>query len=149
MNRTLLSRATIGAVLVLYSTAASTQAQIPPVADDVDLGDWYHHLIVQHTFVATYAVRLLAEAIGAMRSPNQNCGGGVYGATGTGAPYVTGAVVHGSQTGAGGGQAAATGVGLNQLQQQPQPVLVSVKLTTANRIEILFIPRVSLPETSV
>jgi hypothetical protein len=64
---------------------------------------------------------------------------------------VTGAVVHGSQTGAGvGGQAAATGVGcLNQLQQQPQPALVIVKPTSANSIDILFISRVSLPETSV
>jgi hypothetical protein len=39
--------------LVVFATAASAQAQIPPVADDVDLGDWYHHLIVRHTFVAT------------------------------------------------------------------------------------------------
>jgi hypothetical protein len=56
--------------------------------------------------------------------------------------------VQGSQTGAGGGgQAAATGVGcLNQLQQQPQPALVSVNPTRASRIDILFISRVSLPE---
>jgi hypothetical protein len=37
----------------VFATAASAQAQIPPVVDDVDLGDWYHHLIVRHTFVAT------------------------------------------------------------------------------------------------
>jgi hypothetical protein len=46
-------RAIIATALVLLATANSVQAQIPPVADDVDLGDWYHHLIVHHTFVAT------------------------------------------------------------------------------------------------
>jgi hypothetical protein len=55
-------------------------------------------------------------------------------------PYVTGAVVHGSQTGAGGGgHAAATGVGcLNQLQQQPQPALVSINPTKAKRIDFFI-----------
>jgi hypothetical protein len=53
MNSNPLSRAAIGSVLALCSTAASALAQIAPVVDDVDLGDWYHHLIVRHTFVAT------------------------------------------------------------------------------------------------
>jgi hypothetical protein len=34
--------------------------------------------------------------------PDHHCGGGEYGATGTGPPYVTGAVAHGSQAGAAG-----------------------------------------------
>jgi len=38
---------------------------------------------------------------------DHHCGGGVYGATGTGVPKFTGAVAQGSQTGAGGGQAGA------------------------------------------
>jgi hypothetical protein len=38
---------------MLCSTTASAQVQVPPVAQDVDLGDWYHHLIVHHTFVAS------------------------------------------------------------------------------------------------
>jgi hypothetical protein len=53
MNRNPFTHAAIGSILALCSTAVSVQAQIPPVADDVDLGDWYHHLIVRHTFVAT------------------------------------------------------------------------------------------------
>lgn len=53
MNSNSLSRAAIGSVLALCSTAASALAQIAPIVDDVDLGDWYHHLIVRHTFVAT------------------------------------------------------------------------------------------------
>src|SRR5687767_5681173 len=53
MNCNPLSRAAIGSVLALCSTAACALAQISPVVDDVDLGLWYKHLIVHHTFVAT------------------------------------------------------------------------------------------------
>ena len=53
MNSSLLTRAAIGFVLALCSTAASALAQVPPVADDVDLGNWYYHLVLHHTFVAT------------------------------------------------------------------------------------------------
>ena len=75
---------------------------------------------------------------------------------GAGDPYVTGAVVHGSHAGAmggyagaGGGQAAATGAGRHQLPQQQQPALLSTSTANANRIDILFMICVSLPETSV
>ena len=43
--------------------------------------------------------------------PDHHCGGGVYGATGTGVPYETGAVAQGSQTGWQGAGQAATGGG--------------------------------------
>jgi hypothetical protein len=69
---------------------------------------------------------------------------------------VTGAVVQGSQagagghTGAGGGQAAATGVGCrNHVPQQQHPALVRVTDAIASRIDILFMTCVSLPVTSV
>jgi hypothetical protein len=59
--------------------------------------------------------------------PANHIAGGMYGATGAGDPYDTGAVVQGSHAGAmggyagaGGGQAAATGAGRHQLPQQQQ-----------------------------
>jgi hypothetical protein len=79
--------------------------------------------------------------------------GGTYGATGVGVPYVTGAVVQGSQAGAaGGGQAAATGAGRHQFPQPPQqqqPAELAVNAASATRKDILFIARVSLPDDSV
>jgi hypothetical protein len=75
----------------------------------------------------------------------------VYGATGTGVPYVTGAVAHGSQTGAGGqaatGGGQATGAGVqvrrSQLQQQ-QPELLIANARSAVSSVVFFIARVSL-----
>lgn len=62
---------------------------------------------------------------------------------------MTGAVAHGSQTGAGGGQAGAataTGAGLGKHQlQQPQPAALTANKKSATRTKILFIERVSLP----
>jgi hypothetical protein len=74
---------------------------------------------------------------------NHHCGGGVYGTTAGGAaPYVTGAVAHGSQAGAGGGQgggqAATAGFGKHQLQQ-PQPAQLTATSRKAERSDILFI----------
>jgi hypothetical protein len=67
MNSTPLTRAAIGSVLALCSAAASAPANPPIAADDVDLGDWYHHLVLHHTFVAiddepgwTWSLRTLA-----------------------------------------------------------------------------------------
>ncbi len=86
--------------------------------------------------------------------PANHIAGGMYGATGAGDPYVTGAVVQGSHAGAmggyaAGGQAAATGAGRHQFPQQQQPALLSTSVASASRIEILFMIRASLPETSV
>src|SRR4051812_39547118 len=71
---------------------------------------------------------------------NHHCGGGAYGATGaTGAPYVTGAVAQGLQTGAGGGHAGAQGARRWQSQlQQPQPALLTAKTRIATRSDVLF-----------
>jgi hypothetical protein len=73
----------------------------------------------------------------------------MYGATGAGEPYVTGAVVQGSHTGAAGGQAAATGAGWrNQSPQQQQPALPAVS-NRASRSDILFIACASVRNSSV
>ena len=69
-------------------------------------------------------------------------------------PYVTGAVVHGSHAGAMGGSGrgwtgSRHGAGRHQLPQQQQPALLSTSVASANRIDILFMICVSLPETSV
>jgi hypothetical protein len=81
---------------------------------------------------------------------NHHCGGGVYGTTAGGAaPYVTGAVAHGSQGGAGGGQGGGHGAGCGRHQlQQPQPAVATVTVASASRSDILFIASVSLPGTS-
>ena len=84
---------------------------------------------------------------------HHHCGGGVYGTSaGGGLPYVTGAVAHGSHTGAGGGQAggqAAMGAGFGQHQlQQPQPALLTANTPRLSAINILFIASVSLQETN-
>jgi hypothetical protein len=83
---------------------------------------------------------------------DHHAGGGAYGATTGGAPYVTGAVAHGSHTGAGGGHGggqAATGAGLGRHQlQQPQPALLTANTETLQTSNNLFIASVSLQETN-
>jgi hypothetical protein len=77
----------------------------------------------------------------------------VYGATGIGVPYETGAVAHGSQTGAGaqagahggghgGGQAGAQ-LRRSQLQQQQPLLLAATTSSTASSVSF-FIASVSL-----
>ncbi len=71
--------------------------------------------------------------------PHHHCGGGAYGATGaTGAPYVTGAVAQGLQTGGGGAGQHATGAGRRSQLQQQQPALPRQRERIARMSDVLF-----------
>src|SRR5436190_3427856 len=92
------------------------------------------------TSVAATLMHRGAKAARSYTFRNHHCGGGAYGATGAiGAPYVTGAVAQGLQTGGGAGHAGAHGAGRWQSQlQQPQPALLTAKTRIATMSDVLF-----------
>src|SRR4051812_5086490 len=94
---------------------------------------------MQHGWTTPAAANAaLTSSLKTALTRNHHCGGGAYGATAAGAPYVTGAVAQGLQAGAGGGQ-ATTGAGRRSQLQQQQPVLVTVSASSATRSDVLFI----------